>query len=261
MAAISSAKLFSDGTKSFTSARPRSVAFLLRLKNSLLSFSASSACAVVTVALSWPLSARSLSRGATSFRLLPNSSWVSRALLASSAKPDRATATFWKASAGSRALRSFTLRPMALMAFSVSLPGLAALRPWLSLTRAVLTVSKLAPLRRATSSRALMFSMLAPVASLRSFMASRPSTMALVIATKPPTLMPMPIPAKAPATLAADVCMLARLRPTLSKALLVLSCAVSLMPMSAIARSLYVLEASRSARASRVACSAARMPL
>ena len=171
---------FRAGTMSETRLREASTTFFCSADSCLLNFSASSACAVVTVAFRVPWAARSFSRGATSFRLLPNSSWVRRALLASSAKPSRPTAMRLKASAGSRAFRSLTLRPMALMAASAGLPGLAAARAWLSFTRLVPTVSRLAPLRRATSSRALMFSMLAPVASLRSFRASMPSMMLLV---------------------------------------------------------------------------------
>src|SRR5574340_1095611 len=70
------------------------------------------------------------------------------------------------ASAGSCFFSSSADRPMALSApAAVLLGSLAVFRAWFILTRAVSTVSRPAPVRRATSSKLEMFSMVAPVAS------------------------------------------------------------------------------------------------
>src|SRR5574337_277679 len=69
---------------------------------------------------------------------------------------------------------------------AVLLASLAVLRAWFILTRAVATVSRPAPVRRATSSRLEMFSMVAPVASETSFMASTESVTLFTKPTKAP---------------------------------------------------------------------------
>lgn len=97
--------------------------------------------------------------------------------------------------------RSSALRPMAASDFSVSLPGLAAFSTWLSFTSDEPTVSMPVPVRRAMSSRPLRFSMLAPVASLRSLSWSTPSATWRTKAARaapPPRTLRLPSPAAVP---------------------------------------------------------------
>src|SRR5574340_957586 len=122
------------------------------------------------------------------------------------------------ASAGSCFFSSSADRPMALSApAAVLLGSLAVFRAWFILTRAVSTVSRPAPVRRATSSKLEMFSMVAPVASETSFKAS---TESVTLFTKPARV---PITAL---SLAPWACRPARLRLAESTAARVLSWAV-----------------------------------
>ena len=235
----SSAMALRVGSNSLAMVRALAALLACRLNSCLLNFSASSAWAWVVVATSWPFSARSLSRGATSRKDLPNSSCVRRALLPSSAKPARALAVVCRATAGSWALRSAMLRPRALMASSASEPGLALFSAALNLTRLVPTVSRLVPVRRATFSRALMFSMLAPVASLRSLRRSMASVAPRMRPTKAPTVRVPARPARVllrvlPTRLA-WLSSRPRLLATLAKAPWVASVAVRRMPTSVLA--------------------------
>ena len=187
-------------TKSVAKARAPSSVFFLRFEISLLNFSASSAASVVTVPTSFCFSARSAKKTDTSRVDLPNSSSMSRPLLPSSAKPLRATAVWRMASAGSRVFSFSMLRLSALSAASASEPGLASFNSLLNLMSALPTVSKLVPVRLATSSKALMFSILLPVASFRSFRASMPSMVALANDTMAPMLRPAASCARPPRT-------------------------------------------------------------
>ena len=131
----------------------------------LLNFSASSACLVVTVALSWPASAGSFEERrhlahALAEQLLDDARLV--AVVPVPVERDRDTL---KRLGGSIRRSSCAFRPMAFSTFSVSLPALAARSNPLNLVSAVPTVSNAVPLRAAASSSALRFSMLAPVAS------------------------------------------------------------------------------------------------
>src|SRR5574338_1021028 len=135
------------------------------------------------------------------------------------------------ASAGSCFFSSSADRPMALSApAAVLLGSLAVFRAWFILTRAVSTVSRPAPVRRATSSRLEMFSMVAPVASATSFKASTESVTLFTKPTRPPARAPSPpAPARVPITalsLAPWACRPARLRLAESTAARVLSWAV-----------------------------------
>ena len=185
------------GSSCPTSVRDRSVALACSWASCLFQRSAAAACSLVTVAVSVVASARSLSSGPTSRMLLPNRSCTRRALFASSSYLARASATSLTARAGSISRSLSACRPMAARALAVSLSGLVSARPLLSLTMASPTVSSVWPVRRATSSSALMFSMLAPVMSFRSFRASMPSTVARsqfcrpVTAKAPPRAPPM----------------------------------------------------------------------
>src|SRR5574337_390512 len=140
------------------------------------------------------------------------------------------------ASAGSCFFSSSADRPMALSApAAVLLGSLAVFRAWFILTRAVSTVSRPAPVRRATSSRLEMFSMVAPVASATSFKASTESVTLFTKTTKAPAESPParasspPAPARVPITALSRSpcsCRPARLRLAESTAARVLSWAV-----------------------------------
>src|SRR5574337_549856 len=86
------------------------------------------------------------------------------------------------ASAGSCFFSSSADRPMALSApAAVRLGSLAVNRAWFILTRAVSTGSRPAPVRRATSSRLEMFSMVAPWACMPARLRLAESTAARVL--------------------------------------------------------------------------------
>ena len=189
-------------------------AVCVRLADSLaspwLNFSASSACFAVTVAATSPACARSLSSGATSRMLLPNSSWTMRALAPSDSNCASATATSRSASAGSSRRRFCASSPIIFSASPASLSGLAAESCWFSLTSAVATWSKLPPVRSATASRRLRDSIDDPVASARSLKASSALIVwrvkAAIAPTDRPAISAAPTPRRASATLTAPPC-------------------------------------------------------
>ena len=215
-------------------ARPASVAFFCRANSCLLNFSASSAWAVVTVALILPASPKSLSSGATSRTLLPKSSWAMRARAPPSVRVLKPTDILSSASAGSIAWSCEALRPMESKALAASLPGLTSLSTPFIFTSAVPTVSRLVPLRRAMSSRPLKFSMLAPVASFKSLRASMPSILDLARAKNPPTLTAL-IKPRALVSRPALCCTEPKLVRTCCKTRLALSCALTVILVSATA--------------------------
>ena len=198
------------GKKSLVTDLAVCVRFAESWASCLLNRSASATCLAVTVAETSPASARSLSSGATSRIDLPNSSCTMRAFAPSLSNCASAMATWRRASAGSIRRSASASRPIIFSAMPASLSGLAAASCWLSFTSEPATVSIVAPVRRATASSRLIDSMLAPVASATSFMASSALMVWRVQAASAPTDRPAtsaaPMPRRASATFTAPPC-------------------------------------------------------
>ncbi|MCY1233891.1 hypothetical protein D9M72_464540 [compost metagenome] len=120
-------------------------------------------------------------------------------MLPSSAKPESATAVLRNASAGSSLRSSAASRPMDFNASDTPFLPSASFSTLLNFTKMPDPLSSVVPVRSATSSRALMFSMLAPVAPFTSLSASRPSMSCLPKWTAATPAAPSASPTAAPA--------------------------------------------------------------
>ncbi|MNL38233.1 hypothetical protein D3C87_1604290 [compost metagenome] len=138
-------------------------------------------------------------------------------MLPSSAKPARATAVFRNASAGSSFRNSAASRPMAFNACETPFLPSASFNTLLNFTRMPETFSSVPPVRNATSSRALMFSMLEPVASFTSLRASSPSMSCFVKWTAATPAAPSATATVAPALLIAASISFARFSASLAE--------------------------------------------